>query len=1309
VTIRTARRRLLPSLLVAALVATQALLVPAAHAANPTITAPAVTPANVASYVVTGTADLNATLTLSIDDGGDTATTPVTSTTTADGIGNYSFPGVDLTTLGEGVLAVTVIDTADGETGTTTTTKDAAVPGAPTVTAPTAGASVGATVTVTGTAQAGSTVAVRALRDADATEVDAAAPVTAAVDGTYTATLDLTAATEGAFDLEAIATDGAGSSTPTVVTGVLLDVAPAVPVITGPTGGGLIGETVTVTGTAQAEAAVTVAASRAGAPLESTTVTATGGAFSADLDLSGAGEGPVEITAVAADAGGISETATVSVTLDLAPGVPTITAPAADATVGGTFDVTGVAESGATVEVVASSGGTQLDAAAPVTAGGDGIYIATLDLSAATSGPVEITVTATDPGGTSADATRSVVLDVTDPAVTLGPLETVTAGNSVNASGTTEAGATVSVTVEAADGTSLAPVEAEVDETGAWSVSVDPADLAEGLLTVTATATDPVGNQASDTRTVLLDTVAPVVVLDPLAEVETGTTLAVSGSVDEGDEVLVTARVAGAEDGQVVTETVTVTGGLFTVDLDIAVFGDATLEVTATAVDAAGNLGFDTDEVVINTVPAEVSVLADAPVQEGGEPGRLRFIRLDNVLSETLTVTYQVTGQVEAVTLGDGTIEIPAGATWATLDVVAADDDAYERTATVVVSVVASAEPYTVAPGATSATLLVVDDEIAPPVSISVEPASLQEDEDGEATFTVSRTDTSAGSLVVMYQRSGGADDPTGALGDFTTDYNLAASGSMGYFLLGETQTSLSFTVDPVEDSLFEEDDALQLTLTEASGYTIAAESVAVFTIVNDDVAPTPEPTEQPTEQPTEGPTEQPTDGPTDGPTEEPTDGPTDTPEEVVEVAPDAGGEADVAVVLPEGTVTLELSGVEGTGTITVDREVGIPEEAPEGVTLLPVYFEFTESPGLSFDEVTVTLPYDEQQVAAAGLDERGLAGIHILDDGSVEDFTGEVDTEANEVSGTVTEFSTFALGSYDIERLGGENRYETAARISAETFPADVEVAYVATGDAFPDALTGGPAAGRDGAPILLVGDDVPAATAAELTRLNPGRIVVLGGEVAVSAQVEAALAAYTDGGVTRLAGADRFGTAAAIAGAWDETSTVYVATGANFPDALAGAAAAGLADAPLLLVGADVPATTAAELQRLDPDRIILLGGTVAVSTQVEATLRATGATVERLAGTDRYDTAATVAESFATGGAAYVATGTNFPDALTGAPAAIQDGAPVLLVDTNAVPAPTAERLEALDPERLVVLGGPAAVSAQVELDLRPSLLE
>ncbi len=92
-----------------------------------------------------------------------------------------------------------------------------------------------------------------------------------------------------------------------------------------------------------------------------------------------------------------------------------------------------------------------------------------------------------------------------------------------------------------------------------------------------------------------------------------------------------------------------------------------------------------------------------------------------------------------------------------------------------------------------------------------------------------------------------------------------------------------------------------------------------------------------------------------------------------------------------------------------------------------------------------------------------------------------------------------------------------------------------------------------------------------------------------------------------------------------------VYVATGENFPDALAAAPAAALGRAPILLVAKDsIPTATADELMRLDPDRIVIVGGTGVISPAVETALGAYAPTVDRIAGADRYQTAAEISKA-------------------------------------------------------------------------------
>jgi putative cell wall-binding protein len=234
---------------------------------------------------------------------------------------------------------------------------------------------------------------------------------------------------------------------------------------------------------------------------------------------------------------------------------------------------------------------------------------------------------------------------------------------------------------------------------------------------------------------------------------------------------------------------------------------------------------------------------------------------------------------------------------------------------------------------------------------------------------------------------------------------------------------------------------------------------------------------------------------------------------------------------------------------------------------------------------------------------------------------------------------------------------------------------------------------------------------TATALTTLAPSRVVALGGTAVVPDSVLAAAADAAGGATTdRLSGPDRFGTAAAIAAAFGEAGRVYLATGLNFPDALAGGPLAALDGAPILLAApGGLPAATSGALGEILPNRVVALGGTTVVPADVLAAAAdaAGGAGVDRLSGSDRFATAAAIADRLVSlagpSGVVYVATGLAFPDALTGVPPAAHERAPILLVTRDDLPPATATALEDLAPDRIVVLGGTAAVGADVSTAL------
>lgn len=183
------------------------------------------------------------------------------------------------------------------------------------------------------------------------------------------------------------------------------------------------------------------------------------------------------------------------------------------------------------------------------------------------------------------------------------------------------------------------------------------------------------------------------------------------------------------------------------------------------------------------------------------------------------------------------------------------------------------------------------------------------------------------------------------------------------------------------------------------------------------------------------------------------------------------------------------------------------------------------------------------------------------------------------------------------------------------------------------------------------------------------------------------------------RLAGADRIETATVVSryGFPSGSETVYLARADNFPDALA---AGSLTDGPVLLIPPDgaAPAVVTAELERLAPSMVVALGGPAAVSETMLSSV-ADGRDTGRLAGTDRFATAARIARhSFPDGSAVvYLARADDFPDAL--AAGALTDGPVLLVPSSGTVPTTVLDEVTRLDPDQVVALGGETAIADDV----------
>lgn len=297
-------------------------------------------------------------------------------------------------------------------------------------------------------------------------------------------------------------------------------------------------------------------------------------------------------------------------------------------------------------------------------------------------------------------------------------------------------------------------------------------------------------------------------------------------------------------------------------------------------------------------------------------------------------------------------------------------------------------------------------------------------------------------------------------------------------------------------------------------------------------------------------------------------------------------------------------------------------------------------------------------------------------------------------------------------KRISGSNRFATAVAVSKHGYPnpATVTTVIVANGENFPDALSAGALGAKLKAPLLLTGAaTLDASTKTELQRLNPTRVLVIGGKGAVSAnafnQIKSALPSMPTANLERISGKSRYDTSIAIAKrGWTTSGTVFVATGAGFADALSAGAAAGKLGVPVVLVpGSEskAPAATLQLLTQLNTTAIRVAGGNGAVSAGMENSLKAGSRSSIRYAGSSRYETSAKVVNAvFATYPTTYWASGSGFADALAGSAVAGAKGSPLLLTEKTCVPSAVYDANDKYRPATdTFLLGGKGALAQSV----------
>ena len=328
----------------------------------------------------------------------------------------------------------------------------------------------------------------------------------------------------------------------------------------------------------------------------------------------------------------------------------------------------------------------------------------------------------------------------------------------------------------------------------------------------------------------------------------------------------------------------------------------------------------------------------------------------------------------------------------------------------------------------------------------------------------------------------------------------------------------------------------------------------------------------------------------------------------------------------------------------------------------------------------------------------------NILDINDVELFT----VVAGGITSGINHHMTEDLPS-NVARLAGANRFETSARIAMEF--GEASVVFVANGLGYADALSAAPAAALLNAPLLLtLKDSLPAVVKAQIERLNPDTIYVVGGTGVISTAVFNELNALAGESAERLSGSNRYTTSHAVfEEIWAvETAlapTVFLADGRNFPDALSAAASAAEEGGPVVLVnggGSTLTTGLADLLDQFDTTQVVLAGGTAVVSSGIENAVNALpGITALRLSGGNRYTTSFEINDHFfGKTQPVYVAVGTGYADALAGAALAGAQGGPLYIIPGHCVPQNVLDNITNVESSRVVVLGGTGVLSAAVE---------
>ena len=327
-------------------------------------------------------------------------------------------------------------------------------------------------------------------------------------------------------------------------------------------------------------------------------------------------------------------------------------------------------------------------------------------------------------------------------------------------------------------------------------------------------------------------------------------------------------------------------------------------------------------------------------------------------------------------------------------------------------------------------------------------------------------------------------------------------------------------------------------------------------------------------------------------------------------------------------------------------------------------------------------------------------------------DQTGAMVTGEQNIDGIDYSFNENgeAISKWDV--IKGNNRFSTATEISKMNYATGGTVVLV-NGNAVADGIAATPLAASENASILLANtNNLPSETANRMKEIAPQKVIIVGGENAVSKALEAKIANDYAVEVQRIAGKDRYATSFEIAkklvesGA--EINTAYIVAGTGEADALSVASKAGADKQPIILTGKDsIAPEMYAWLKEQNLEDAYFIGGNKVISDNVINSVNeitTNDVTANRIAGNNREETNAKVIEKLYTGGFSnvYAAKSNVLVDALSAGPMAAQRNCPVVLVNTNGLTDAQENVLSGKYADHVYQIGGGVSFKGMSELN-------